>query len=596
MMFAAMLKLFFLIVNVLMFLPEYHQLSSRFPFITFCSSISIFCSDQIPCVRTISISSPTQQSQRATDLRAHAMNNDGKGSGDGSIIISGSAAIDMNIAIPSSDILHLIQSHLIECGLQATSSTLRSESGGIGLPGLFPTSKGALLQAAQDGRWGEVLQLLSSLDLERCRRNYCEDCAFANNYHHHGNGDGGKNNENGSPWIVTPMEKAVAMVHEMSILELAEQNEMELAFAILRMSSEFLDGALSASGEDGDGMMQQQEHIPPSHDDDPFGTHHHSSSRSGDVERRIAALSAMRDSTATILSATSTEKSSDKQHHLPPNFYGPSNLTRQKRRDQIAKQLKQHIPEVPLKRLSSLLQQSIKWQCHTGVFPTVQRLFQHEEQVNDDDDDASVKKEKSKTKRKSNSEQRFDLVLGNVDVTVGDGRKKKRTRDAGAGSSSNNNTERIPSRVHQTIRLGKRSYIESACFLPDGKGLLTGSSDGFIEIWGETLVQSSSTAPKVDGASADSILHLNSLPVLPTDIDFERLRTSDLAYQRSDDLMMHEPLQSVLAMDVSHDGTLLGTTSLDGTVYIWKILDGKLLRKIERAHGGIGNVNSDKSE
>jgi len=66
---------------------------------------------------------------------------------------------------------------------------------------------------------------------------------------------------------------------------------------------------------------------------------------------------------------------------------------------------------------------------------------------------------------------------------------------------------------------------------------------------------------------------------------------SDLPYQKKDDLIMHDSL--VLAMTVSHDGTLLGTTSSDGTVCMWKISDGKLLRKVERAHGGVGGV-SDK--
>jgi WD40 repeat-containing protein SMU1 len=439
-----------------------------------------------------------------------------------------------------------------------------------------------------------VLQLLDSLDLEKCRRSYCDDYSFAKKQHH-GDGDSNNDNPDGAPMIVTPLEKAVAMVHEMAILELAEQNEVELAYAALRMSSELLDGALSSSGDDGDGEMQIHQQQQTASYDDPYGTNH-SSSRSGDVERRIAALTAMRDPTTSTPSSTSN-------NHLPPNYYGPSNPTCQKRRDKIVKLLRHHIPEVPLKRLSSLLQQSIKWQCHTGVFPTVQRLFQH---ATDDDEEQAVdeevygKKERKKKKHKSNTvDQRFDLVLGNVDITLGEG-KKKRSRDA-AGNTNSNNTERIPSRIHQTIRLGKRSFIECACFLPDGRGIITGSSDGFIEIWGEPLLvgqSSSSTISKKDGASTvdSSQKELNSLLILPTDINYEKLRTSDLPYQRKDDLMMHATNQSVLAMTVSHDGTLLGTTSSEGTVYIWKISDGKLLRKIERAHGGIGDVNSDKGE
>jgi WD40 repeat-containing protein SMU1 len=112
--------------------------------------------------------------------------------------------------------------------------------------------------------------------------------------------------------------------------------------------------------------------------------------------------------------------------------------------------------------------------------------------------------------------------------------------------------------------------------------LVTGSSDGFVEVWGEPI-----SLNKGDAAASDNTI----LPT--TEIDFEKLRTSDLAYQRNDDLMMHDT--PILAMNVSHDGTLLGTTSSDGTVSIWKLSEGKLLRKIERAHGGSGGV-SDKGE
>ncbi len=69
------------------------------------------------------------------------------------------------------------------------------------------------------------------------------------------------------------------------------------------------------------------------------------------------------------------------------------------------------------------------------------------------------------------------------------------------------------------------------------------------------------------------------------EIDFETLQTLDLPYQRDDDLMMHDSL--VLAVDVSNNGMMLGTRTLNGAVYVWKISDGKLLQKLERAHSGI---------
>mmetsp|Transcript_21247 Transcript_21247/g.44313 ORF Transcript_21247/g.44313 Transcript_21247/m.44313 type:complete len:778 (+) Transcript_21247:104-2437(+) len=501
--------------------------------------------------------------------------------------------------IPSSDILHLLQSHLTECGLHATSSSLRAESGGlIGLPGLFPSSKGTLVASCQDGRWGEVLQLLENLDLERSRRSYLEDYSFGIEDNGDSRDDGGNELGQQSSKIITPLEKAVAMAHEMTILELADQNEVDLAYATLRMCSEMMDRSLPLNDDNDD-----------DNNNTAASTIGMISSRSGDVERRIIALSSMRRSSSSNNNTNASSSTTTNTSLLPANYYGPSNPSKQKRRDQIAKLLKRHIPEIPPERLTTLLQQSIKWQCHTGKFPTVQRLFRPTEEDNGDDDEhladeGDEKKKKKKKKRKDkNAEKKFDLVLGNVDVNDRHG-GRKRKRDGEGGGSSLASSERIPSRPYQTIRLGKKSYIESACFLPDGKGLVTGSSDGFIEVWGEVnTASSSSSAPssRKDGnggvgvaaaannSTTNNLNDLNSL--LSMDVDFEKLRTSDLPYQRNDDLMMHE--SSVLAVTVSHDGTLLGTTSSDGTVCVWKMSDGKLLRKMERAHGGAGGV-SDK--
>ena len=69
------------------------------------------------------------------------------------------------------------------------------------------------------------------------------------------------------------------------------------------------------------------------------------------------------------------------------------------------------------------------------------------------------------------------------------------------------------------------------------------------------------------------------------EINFKMLQTLDLPYQCDNNLMMHDSL--VLAVDVSNDETMLGTMTSNGAVCIWKISDGKLLQKLERAHGGI---------
>lgn len=413
------------------------------------------------------------------------------------------------------------------------------------MAGIFPTSKGRLLSCAEEGRWGEVLEIIECLDVERYRKNYLEDYCKS------------KELAEGQV-VVTPLEKALALVHEMTVLELADHGEYELAYATLRMCSEMLDKSLPSSNEHD---MDDDQDAKESGNSGSLGI---ITSRTGDIERRITALTSLRSAPLNGGGAAI---------NLPPNYYGPLDQTQQKRRIQIAHLLKHHVPELPLQRLSSLLQQSIKWQCHTGLYPSVQKLFQDEDNQADENEGDLDANKKKKKRKKHVAEQKFDLVLGNVDILLAGSKKKYKS------SSGKESGERIPSRPTQTIRLGKKSYIESAMFLPDGKGLITGSTDGFIEIWGEPINS------RKDGGGLELMTQ--------TEIDFEKLRTSDLPFQKSNDLMVHDA--PVIAMNVSNDGALLGSTSSDGTVCVWKIMDGKLLRKIERAHGGSG-VGGDKGK